>query len=33
MSFSILPKFDQIVSADGKTTYKMSAMRISESDR
>jgi uncharacterized protein (UPF0333 family) len=30
MSFLILPKFDQIFSADGKTTYQMSAIKAGQ---
>jgi hypothetical protein len=30
MSFLILPKFDQVFSADGKTTYQMSAIKAGQ---
>lgn len=30
LSFEILPKFDQIFSADGKTTYQMSAIKAGQ---
>ena len=30
LSFEILPKFDQIFSADGKTTYQMKAVKAGQ---
>ena len=30
LSFEILPKFDQVFSADGKTTYQMSKVRAGQ---
>ena len=30
MSFAILPKFDQVFSADGKTTYQMSKVKAGQ---
>lgn len=30
LSFGILPKFDQIFSADGKTTYQMKAIKAGQ---
>src|SRR5580658_3934573 len=30
LSFLILPKFDQVFSADGKTTYQMSAVKAGQ---
>jgi hypothetical protein len=30
LSFEILPKFDQVFSADGKTTYQMSAVKAGQ---
>jgi len=30
LSFAILPKFDQVFSADGKTTYQMKAIKAGQ---
>ena len=30
LSFAIVPKFDQVFSADGKTTYQMSAIKAGQ---
>jgi len=30
LSFEILPKFDQVFSADGKTTYQMTAIKAGQ---
>ncbi len=30
LSFTIVPKFDQVFSADGKTTYQMSAIKAGQ---
>ncbi len=30
LSFTILPKFDQVFSADGKTTYQMGAVKAGQ---